>query len=179
MCPHVVVHICSSISMLIDTLVHVSPSWYKYLFMYSMFGIHTWSCITVLLFLLGHMSPFWYSHLVMYPNLATQTLSLSPFWCSYLDMYHWVDIYTWSCKPMLIFSFGYMSPCRYSHLVMYLNVDWHTSSYIHMLICPLVMYPTFDIHTWSCVTIITHVTIITWSHVPIFICTISHGCWCW
>ena len=54
-------------------------------------------------------------------------------------MYH-VDIHNWSSSPMLILLLGHVSPCLYSHLVMYPCVDILTWLYIPIIIFWLSVY---------------------------------------
>ena len=116
--------------------------------------IHTWSCFAMLLLLIGHVSPFWYSDLVRCLLSNTDISSwitvmkfsldyVTPYWCfghlfqcwlSHFVIYHHVNIDSWSCIEVLIFTLGHECPCCYSYLVIYSYFHIHSWSYITILI---------------------------------------------
>ena len=69
MLSHVDIHVWSSVSVLKEIYIHISPYSFSCLVIYSTVAIHTYICKTVLLFLIGHVSLCWYSHLVLLPML--------------------------------------------------------------------------------------------------------------
>ena len=67
MYPHVDIHTCSCIAVMVLNLLHVLLCCYSHLVTCTHFDIHTCSRITVLTLLI--ICPHWYFYLVMYPSV--------------------------------------------------------------------------------------------------------------
>ena len=119
MFPHVDIHTWSCIDLLLNSV------------MFPYFAIHIWSWITVLILTLGHVSCFDTLLSSCVPVLIFTLVHGSPVDIS-LDYVAHINIHTWSCISVLIFSHHHKFPCGYSPLVMYTCIDF---SFGHGYLC--------------------------------------------
>ena len=122
----------------------------------------------------------------MYPHVDIHNcFSVPVFWFSLDHICLWWYLKLVRCMCVAILN-GCVSSCCYSHMVLYPSVDIHTWSCVHLLICIIFMDHHIDVHTRSCTiilqTTIFHypsVNICTRSYILMLIITLNHVWLCW